>query len=309
MTEDRVRVLFLAGIGRSGTTLIERTLDGTDGVTGLGEVMHLWERSLVRNELCGCGKPFDACLFWQEVGQRAFGGWRNVDAERMMWLKGRVDRASRVPAIVRPPSSRFRALVDEYVASYEAIYRAVGQMRGGVVVDSSKQASLAWCLRRSESIDLRVLHCVRDSRGVAYSWAKDVTRPEAVDVEHEKMQRYSAARISTYWMLHNAEIDALGRVTPVRRLKYEDFVRDPASSTAGLLDFAGVTARADHVNGSSVELGTIHSCSGNPMRFKQGRVDVVADTRWREAQPASQRRVVTAMTAPLLLRYGYPTGR
>ena len=112
MAEGRVPVLYLAGLGRSGTTLIERTLAETPGVTGLGEVMHLWERGLGRNELCGCGVPFASCPFWREVGARAFGGWERVDAERMTWLKGQVDRASRVPAIATSLSARFAALVD-----------------------------------------------------------------------------------------------------------------------------------------------------------------------------------------------------
>ena len=152
MAEGRVPVLYLAGLGRSGTTLIERTLAETPGVTGLGEVMHLWERGLGRNELCGCGVPFASCPFWREVGARAFGGWERVDAERMTWLKGQVDRASRVPAIATSLSARFAALVEEYVAAYTAIYRAVHDLLGGVVVDSSKQVSLAWALRRQPSL-------------------------------------------------------------------------------------------------------------------------------------------------------------
>jgi len=55
----------------------------------------------------------------------------------------------------------------------------------------------------------------------------------------------------------------------------------------------------------SAELGTIHSSLGNLMRFKHERVDVVAEMAWREALPKAERRVVTAMAAPLLLRYGY----
>jgi hypothetical protein len=304
MAEGRVPVLYLAGLGRSGTTLIERTLAETPGVTGLGEVMHLWERGLGRNELCGCGVPFASCPFWREVGARAFGGWERVDAERMTWLKGQVDRASRVPAIATSLSARFAALVEEYVATYTAIYRAVHDMLGGVVVDSSKQVSLAWALRRSPGLDVRVLHCVRDSRGVASSWARDVLRPESVDAEHAAMPRYSAGTVSLLWLLHNVEIEALGRGTPVLRVRYEDFVADPMTTTRAMLDFAGVSAEADHVHESFVELGPLHSCAGNPMRFRRGRIDLVADDRWR-TQPASRRRLVTSVTAPLLAHYGY----
>ncbi len=150
-----------------------------------------------------------------------------------------------------------------------------------------------------------MLHCLRDSRGVANSWARDVRRPESVDTEHATMPRYSAGTISLLWLLHNVEIEALGRSTPVLRVRYEDFVAAPAATTRAMLDFAGVVAPADHVHDSFVELGPLHSCAGNPMRFRRGRVDLVADDRWRSTQPASRRRLVTSVTAPLLAHYGY----
>lgn len=75
-----VRLLYLAGIGRSGSTLLERLLGEVPGVCSLGEVTHLWRRGVLRNERCGCGTPFLDCPFWRKVGESAFGGWRSADA-------------------------------------------------------------------------------------------------------------------------------------------------------------------------------------------------------------------------------------
>ncbi|HEY2794503.1 MAG TPA: sulfotransferase, partial [Micromonosporaceae bacterium] len=36
------RVVFLGGLGRSGTTLLERILGEVPGVCALGELVHLW---------------------------------------------------------------------------------------------------------------------------------------------------------------------------------------------------------------------------------------------------------------------------
>jgi len=300
-----VTVLFLAGIGRSGTTLFERTLAEVPGVTALGEVMHLWDRGLVRRELCGCGQPFLQCPFWSAIGHAAFGGWDNVDTDRMAHLKRRVDRASRVPAIAAGRPRSLDRDAEEYVGLYERLYQAAHGLVGGVLVDSSKQVSLAWCLRRSDAVDLRVVHCVRDSRGVVSSWAKEISRPEAVSAEHELMPKYSPVTVSALWMLHNAEIEALGSRVPLVRLRYEDFVREPEDATRKALDLGGVHAPTDHIHGRSVHLGLAHSCSGNPMRFKNGEIALVADEGWRREMTPSRRRVVTALTAPLLRRYGY----
>ena len=47
------RVVFLGGLGRSGTTLLERMLGEVPGVCALGEVVHLWQRDVRDNESCG----------------------------------------------------------------------------------------------------------------------------------------------------------------------------------------------------------------------------------------------------------------
>lgn len=304
-------VLFLAGLGRSGSTLVERVLGETPGVTALGEVMHLWERGLVRHELCACGRPLPVCPFWTRVGERAFGGWDQVDTGRMAWLKRRVDRATRVPAIAAGRPATFAAEVDEYVSAFARLYRAAAEVvteaegTTPVLVDSSKQASLAWCLARSPDVDLRLVHCVRDSRGVAHSWSKEVSRPEAVSDEHGSMPRYSARTVAAYWTLHNAESELLGRRVRSIRLRYEDFVADPRTQTRRMLDLAGVSAPAVHVRERSVDLGRSHSCAGNPMRFKHGTIDLLADVAWRRDQSPADRRLMTALTAPLLAHYGY----
>ena len=66
------RVLYLGGLGRSGTTLVERLLGELPSVCALGEVVHLWQRDVLNDERCGCGAKFSACTFWKRVGEQAF---------------------------------------------------------------------------------------------------------------------------------------------------------------------------------------------------------------------------------------------
>src|SRR5690606_14695161 len=91
-SEDPVRVVFIGGLGRSGTTLLERLLGQLPGVVPLGEITHLWERDLVGDEMCACGATFSYCEFWQRIGKAAFGSWDEVDVERLAALKATVDR-------------------------------------------------------------------------------------------------------------------------------------------------------------------------------------------------------------------------
>lgn len=305
-----MRVLFLGGLGRSGTTLVERVLGELPGVCPLGEVVHLWRRDLRDDERCGCGERFSACDFWRAVGQRAFGGWHLVDLARVLALQSAVERTRHIPWLAAPrlAGPARRALVAEYADYYARVYSAAADVTGArVIVDSSKHAALAYCLAAAKELDLRVAHVVRDARGVAYSWTKRVARPETDGAQ--EMTRYPPARAAMLWNAHNAAFGLLGSCgVPVRRLRYEEFVADPRSALRQLASFAGLdvsTADLSFVDAAAATLGPGHSAAGNPMRFVTGAVPLRRDETWRTALPPRQRRLVGALTAPLLTAYGY----
>src|SRR5689334_4402568 len=90
--EGTVRVLYIGGFGRSGTTLLNRMLGELPDVCAIGETVNLWHQGLLRNERCGCGCAFFDCPFWREVGRRAFGGWSSIDPDYVSALKSSIDR-------------------------------------------------------------------------------------------------------------------------------------------------------------------------------------------------------------------------
>ena len=204
----------------------------------------MWLRSVREDERCGCGQPFSACPFWQQVGRVAFGGWDRVDVDRITRLRAQVDRARFLPLLasarLRP---RLQPALDEYAGYYERTYAAISQVSGSpVVIDSSKHASLAFCLRSSSRVDLRVVHMVRDSRAVAYSWSRIVDRPEAAG---SQMSTYPAASAALRWNLQNSALQLLSRLgTPTLRVRYEDFVRAPAATLSEIAAFAGLPGGA-----------------------------------------------------------------
>jgi hypothetical protein len=177
-----------------------------------------------------------------------------------------------------------------------------------VVVDSSKHSALAHVLRFADDVDLRVVHVVRDPRGVAYSWTKTVARPETDGAED--MTRYSPARSALLWNAHNAAFGLLARRgVGVRRIQYEEFLSDPRAALIRLADFAGLALTADDLaflRPEYADLKVGHSAAGNPMRFTVGRLPLRRDDDWVRALPSGQRRLVGAVCAPMLRAYGYP---
>lgn len=304
----RPRIAFLGGFGRSGSTLLERMLAEVPGVTAIGESVHLWERGLRDDERCGCGEPFSRCPHWQAVGQAAFGGWDTLDVHQVLALKNAVDRTRYVPRLAAPAASAKQArAVDEYCDLYRRLYRGVAEVTGdAVLVDASKHASLAFALRRAADLDLRVLHMVRDSRGVAYSWSKTVARPETDGAD---MPTYTPARAAVLWTANNTLFDLLGRLgTAVHRFRYEDLVADPVTVMGDVLTYLGLPADDEtlaFLRSDSAELGASHTIGGNPMRFATGRLTLRADDAWRRELSPRARLEVSALTAWPMAGYGY----
>jgi hypothetical protein len=305
--QTQPRVLFIGGLGRSGTTLLERLLGQIEGVQTLGETVHLWVRGIARDETCGCGLPFLQCPFWEKVGHVAFGGWSTVDVADVTAMHDHVDRMRHVPSVVLHPSAE----VDRYARMYRSIYDAAQQVSGAqLIVDSSKHPSMAYCLRTQKDLDIRMVHVVRDPRAVAYSWAKTVERPEA-GVEEKFMNRYTPARAAALWTGENAAMSALSRLgVPVTRLHYEDLVSDPHAAIRRLLDFAGMPPDVlIPIEGRQAMLRPDHTVSGNPLRFRNGSLDIRRDDEWVTKLAARDRVVVSAMTAPLRTAYRFGNSR
>jgi hypothetical protein len=308
--QSSVRVLYIGGFGRSGSTLIERSLGELADACAVGELVHLWERGLQNNELCGCNLPFRECPFWAAVGQRAFGGWEGFDVDEALRLKHAVDRNRFFPRLLLPfHTGLFRRELRAYVALYDAVYAAVAAESGAaLVIDSSKHASLAICLRRASRHRVRVAHVVRDSPAVVHSWSKVVARPEAAS--GEEMARYSPSRAALWWNAYNLMFTLIRWVRmPLRRVRYEDFVAAPLPVIRELARWAGSEADpSGFLHDHTVQLSPGHTVAGNPMRFRVGEVAIRRDDQWRTAMaPRLQRRVRRA-TWPFRMAYGYARG-
>ena len=304
-----MRILYLGGYPRSGSTLLSRVLGEPDRSICVGETRYLWGRGLVHNVSCGCGEPFLSCAFWGAVGEEAFGGWGNVDARRMEQLDTFTNLPQRLPLHAAPGLRRgMSARIDEYVPVLERLYRAIGKVSGAeLIVEMSKDPTFAWLLRRIDGSDVRVVHLVRDSRAVAYSWTRTRRMPSPIG-EQQFMPRSTPTETAVRWLAWNGGFHMLRAAGfPYLKLRYESFVDEPELALRRLGEFAGTSLLpADsRLRGRQVNLGSHHIFSGNPMRTRSGWVEIDGDDEWRTGLPDAERTKVTALTAPLLAAYGY----
>lgn len=304
------KVLFIGGYGRSGSTLLDRVLGTTDGVFSIGELRHIWREGYLEDRLCGCGQPFRSCPFWQEVTARAFDPLGGLDVAEVLAVKDRVDRYPRVAQLATGVASPSRRRdLRWYGERLRALYRSVGEVSGAdVVVDSSKDVSHGWVLRAIDPpLDLHVVHLVRDSRAVAWSWRRKKFNPGS----GRDMEQYSLVRTSAEWVAINALTAAHRRAgTPYQQVHYERFVAEPAAVVGDVLERIGEGHRAVPVDADGrVDLQVGHTVAGNPNRFRGGTTAIRSDDEWRERMPRAERAVVGGLTLPGLVGHGFVRGR
>ena len=311
--QAEVTVVYIGGDARSGSTLLELILDHVPGFTAAGELNYVWERGLQKNELCGCGRPFRECPFWQRVGEEAFGGWENVDLSEMLRLERSVTRLRRWPILFMARLQRrsFKKAVREYAGRMERLYLAVAAVSAcPIVVDSSKSPCLALLLGLMPSVRPRIIHMVRDSRGVAFSWTRHVLRSGAAAGSY--MPTFSPWQSSIVWTVKNLEHELMkARGIPHLFVRYESLVGSTRSEIDRVLDYANVVVPERDLaflDEGAITLGTNHTVSGNPMRFRRGRTPLRLDDEWRGAMSLRQRVLVSVVTAPLLLAYRFGRG-
>jgi hypothetical protein len=307
MTE--VQVLYLAGTARSGSTLFDRMMGRLPGVVAVGELGYIWERGILRNQECGCGQAFDACPFWSSVGDAAFGGWDQVVAARMVELQRRVQRERYLVLLGEPRlSGTFRSHLGEYADVMSQLYLGIADSSDSrVIVDSMKELPYVWASVHVPNIDARMVHLVRDSRGVAYSWTKRVERGVSVGPRY-LFSRHPAVS-SLRWLWVNSMLEVLSqRSMPTLFLRYEDLIADPRANVVRTASFSGLPLNEDDLrflDGDRVTLDVDHTVEGGRGRFKTGAMTLQLDEAWRERFDRKYRMLVTSMTFPLLHRYRY----
>jgi hypothetical protein len=176
-----------------------------------------------------------------------------------------------------------------------------------IIVDSSKSPVRALALARVLGPDLRLLHLVRDPRGVAWSYLKPYTRDDAAGVQHTIPSR-PVWRTSLRWSEVNAVSEvAARRFAPERRarIRYEDLLADPADvlHVAGRVLGVDLDELAKRLE-SGEEFTSAHQVAGNRLRM-QGAVRLRPDTEWRAGLGPRDRAAVRAIAGPLMWRYGY----
>ena len=299
------RIVYIAGYGRSGSTLLDILLGNHPRMFGVGEVSAFFQE-WSGGTPCSCGHSLEACPFWSEVIDRL----RAALPDLTPLAAEQITRKVEVARIGRLAPGGDAEDHKTYSRLWRAFMVAVSQASGrDIVIDSSKNSRPV--SRRIAGLtelcgfDVRVIHLIRDPRATMWSALRGANR--ALEQGQQGTVRGGAYKALLGWWLANLSVHrttTMDRQLRVFRLRYEDLVSHPGQELQKLGAFLelDLTSVIDEVvNYGPFEPG--HGIKGNRMR-RAGPVRLKLDEEWKTALP-THARMLAPLSWPLANRYGY----
>jgi hypothetical protein len=265
------QMVFVLGDGYSGTTLLNLILGSHTQMRGLGETdaatfNEFWER----NNLCTCLFRARKCYFWAEIMERIY------------------DSTGSTTFRLGDPKQDLTS----FVKTTDCLLRAIAAaLAGKIAVHSNKRLQQVRLMTEYDWIQPKVVHLVRDGRGVGYSHLK---RGESFE------------QSVFHWRSCNAEILnwLTGSEAPDNiRITYEELCNDPVSVITRLCHFIGVKWESGMTRpGRCIH----HNISGNPMRLALGSGEVIkADIEWSSKLTSGDLDLFDDIAGSFALQFGY----
>ena len=145
-----VKVIYIAGSTRSGSTLLGSILGQVEGVFFASEVYRIWHPRDRTAGLCSCGKKEEECEVWSAIFKDAFGDINKVDIERMRYMRDRYILTRRLPfVIIKQYHEKIVREICEYLEITKVLYESIHEItKCSAIVDSSKSPLYAYLLSK-----------------------------------------------------------------------------------------------------------------------------------------------------------------
>ena len=305
------KVLYIGGAGRSGSTLLGMILGSTPVFFNAGELRWFWSAVHGGTRRCSCRSLVTECPFWSGVISDLQAA--KIDIPHLAALTPRLTHTRNLLRIsTRRFSSKTARNWDDLLSATQRLYEVVFDRCGGkIILDGSKIPPQLVLLQKMPHFDLRILHLVRDGRGVAYSWEKR-QRVRSTRKTRKGKERLHALYRSSHgamlaWIIKNILLNRMARRQAHRSLmRYEDFAAHPEATVRKSLNELGIKVDLDILKSKEISLPTGHNIAGSgPVRFASNRRKITSDDAWKTQMRPMTRITLTLIGLYWLRRFGY----
>ncbi|MBN1972661.1 MAG: sulfotransferase [Sedimentisphaerales bacterium] len=322
------KLVYILAASHSGSTLLSMLLNSHPDIVTTGE-LKLSSKAIgdINRYRCSCGQLINQCTFWQKIkegmGRRGYDfdianagmDFNSVDSKYVHWLLGPLNRGVLLEALrdcALKISPKWRKHLPDIQKRNAALISTILETAGAkVVADSSKTDLRLKFLLRNPELDIKVIHLIRDGRGVALTYMNPVEFADAKTPDlraggmggNRDNERLTIAQAANQWKRSNeAALNVIRRVDKSRKIEihYEQLCRDTENTFVRLFQFIGLDsdtrerefrAAANHV-------------IGNGMRLDKTS-EINLDERWRSALTKDELQVFNQIAGALNRRFGY----
>ncbi|HEX3328081.1 MAG TPA: sulfotransferase [Actinomycetota bacterium] len=304
--DTRVKVLYIMGAPRCGSTVLDNILNEIDGFFSAGELRFLWQR-LHQERFCGCGKAFGDCEVWSRVLEGLAGDGVDLSASKLMSRQKAISGTWRTWQLLHQiRKGDVSPEIQAHGQLTSTLYQKIRAVTGArVIVDSSKRPWDAALLGSLTDVSPFFIHFIRDPRAMAFSQSKVKANPDRG--QPGVMAPTAISSSALQWIRRNLSADAVRRAHPDDRsmvIGYQEFCSKPRDIVEEITALVGeAESKLPFSDDHTVNLGGNHTVSGNPDRYRRGPVPIREDNRWKDQMPGRDKTIVSLMTVPLMHHY------
>jgi len=262
MKNNKVKLIYLLGAGRSGTTVMASLLNAHSDIQTAGE-MHQFLEHLAENKKCSCGEYLNFCQTWSKVLSDLQLDLDSIDSEMDIVL--RAEQHRNILQLMFAKKSN-----EKYLNSQEKIFESVSNTcKNKYVLDSSKYIARYLLLKQSSKISIKGLYIVRDVRGVINSFNKKVQTP-----------RRPISTILYYLLINFFAQIICWYDSDVIKVRYEDFVKKPNIELQRIYNHI---FKEGKIKAELPEVFDVpHIIGGNRLKSNK-QIKISADNHWKTA--------------------------
>jgi hypothetical protein len=255
-----MKILYITGLGRSGTNLLDLLLDSHSQVCALGGLRRLPRAYGGKRRRCTCGADnLQECGFWSRVNEV---------------LR---DRTGREISTLKLESGDSQTFEEDNRILFQALAEV---SEAPFVTDSSKSSRRLRRLLDMPDLEVIPVHMHRDPRGYAYSQSK--RKAKALIPAFS----YTYRSLLLYRILRNRNHIVV---------QYERLAKDPEKVLRQLLHVLGLQFEDQMLSWAEY---THHSLGAEDVIRKTSGSELRPDTAWHEGLPVHKQMLINGIAWP-----------
>ncbi len=307
-------IIYIGGLGRSGSTLLAEILATIPGFVSVGELPTLWRHGWQDDWQSSDGYKFSTSPVWQSLVARLYEDDDDFDPKKCLELCERVSTRRHLLAFgTRSYRKNIQKDLNTYIAHFEKVYHILAiQADARVIIDSGKSPFHAALMSESSEVDFRTVHLIRDPRAVAFSRMRRKINKNTTTGISSLMVRQSSTRIALRWSWQNFLMSRLQcKTLKGVQSSYETLAESPEVEIRRILTELNLSC--NHTALDSLSAGAFTkqpgiAFSGNSSRFDFEQNAIRIDDIWKKELPWLSYCIVSVLTYParyILATYNY----